>query len=74
VKPRVGLDEVEKRKFLTIPGLELQPLGRPACSHSLYRLRYLGSYNETVHQLNIDFKKDDDSVRRELLYSTLGYP
>jgi hypothetical protein len=28
--PRAGLDDVEKRKFLTLPGLELGPLGRPA--------------------------------------------
>jgi hypothetical protein len=28
-------------------------------------------YNETVHQLFIDFKKAYDSVRRELLYSIL---
>jgi hypothetical protein len=34
VGPRAGLDEVEKRKFLTIPGLELRPLGRPARSKS----------------------------------------
>jgi hypothetical protein len=27
-----------KRKFLTLPGLEPRPLGRPACSQSLYRL------------------------------------
>jgi hypothetical protein len=38
VGPRAGLDDVEKRKFLTIPGLELQPLGSPALSQSLYRL------------------------------------
>jgi hypothetical protein len=38
--PRVDLDEAEKRKFLTLPGLELRPLGRPACSQSLYRLSY----------------------------------
>jgi hypothetical protein len=38
--PRVGLDDVEKRKFLTLPGLELRPLGRPARSQSIYRLRY----------------------------------
>jgi hypothetical protein len=37
---RVGLDDVEKRKFLTLPGLELRLLGRPARSYSLYRLRY----------------------------------
>jgi hypothetical protein len=28
-------------------------------------------YNGTVHQLFIDFKKDYDSVRREVLYSIL---
>jgi hypothetical protein len=44
VDPRAGLDEVKKRKFLTLPGLELRPLGRPARSRSLYWLRYLGSY------------------------------
>jgi hypothetical protein len=44
VGPRAGLDNVEKRKFLTLPGLELLPLSRPARSQSLYRLRYPGSY------------------------------
>jgi hypothetical protein len=28
VHSRAGLDEVEKRKFLTLPGLELRPFGR----------------------------------------------
>jgi hypothetical protein len=28
-------------------------------------------YNETVHQLFIDFKKVYDSVRREVLYNNL---
>jgi hypothetical protein len=32
VGPRANLDDVEKRKFLTLLGLELRPLGRPACS------------------------------------------
>jgi hypothetical protein len=41
--PRAGLDDTEKRKFLTLLGLELRPLCRPACSQSLYRLRYPGS-------------------------------
>jgi hypothetical protein len=40
VDPRAGLDIVEKRNFLILPGLELGPLGRPARSQSLYRLRY----------------------------------
>jgi hypothetical protein len=43
VDPKAGLDDVEKRKFLTLPGLELRPLGLPARSQSLYRLRYPGS-------------------------------
>jgi hypothetical protein len=30
VDPRAGLDDVEKRRFLTLPGLELRYLGRPA--------------------------------------------
>jgi hypothetical protein len=44
VDPRASLDDVEKRKFLTLPGLELRPLCRPAHSQSLYRTRYPGSY------------------------------
>jgi hypothetical protein len=42
VGPRAGLDDVEKRKFFTLPGLELPPLGRPVRSQSPYRLRYPG--------------------------------
>jgi hypothetical protein len=42
VGPRAGLDTVEKRKLLTLPGLELRLLDRPARSQSLYRLRYPG--------------------------------
>jgi hypothetical protein len=43
VGPRAGVDDVEKRKFLSIPGPELRPLDRLARSQSLYRLRYPGS-------------------------------
>jgi hypothetical protein len=32
MSPRAWLDDVEKRKFLTLPGLEVGPLGRPARS------------------------------------------
>jgi hypothetical protein len=48
VGPRAGLDDVEKRKFLTLPGLELRLLGRPARSQSLYRLSYPGSYGPSM--------------------------
>jgi hypothetical protein len=43
VNPRAGLDDVEKRKFLTLSGLEIWPLIRPVHSQSLYRLCYPGS-------------------------------
>jgi hypothetical protein len=48
VDPRADLGDVEKRKFLTLPGLELLTLGRPARSQSLYRLRYPGSISLSV--------------------------
>jgi hypothetical protein len=32
VDPRGGLDDLKKRKFFTLPGLKLRPLGRPARS------------------------------------------
>jgi hypothetical protein len=44
VGPRAVLDHEEKRKFFTLLGLELRPLGRPASSQSLYRLRYPSFY------------------------------
>jgi hypothetical protein len=47
VGPRAGLDDVEKRKFLTLPGRELRPLGCSARSQSLYRLNYPGSFRYT---------------------------
>jgi hypothetical protein len=45
---RAGLDDVENRAFLTIPGLELQPLDRADRSQSLYRLRYLSKCLSTI--------------------------
>jgi hypothetical protein len=42
--PRAGLDNVEKRQFFLLPGLELRPLGRPARSQLLYRFSYSGSF------------------------------
>jgi hypothetical protein len=40
VLPRAGLDDMAKSKFLTLPGLELRPFGRPTHRQSLYRLSY----------------------------------
>jgi hypothetical protein len=52
VDRRAGVDDMEKCKFLTLPGLELRPLSRQARSQSLYRLRY------RVHILYINGSKD----------------
>jgi hypothetical protein len=46
---RTGINDMEMGKFLTLPGLELRPHGRPARSQSLYRLRqpvFMATTNE----------------------------
>jgi hypothetical protein len=58
VDPRAGLDDVEKIIFLTLPGLELRPLGRPVRSQSLYRLRYPGSFVSEVELKIISLHTD----------------
>jgi hypothetical protein len=35
VGSRAGLDDIEMREILLLTGLELLPLGRPACNESL---------------------------------------
>jgi hypothetical protein len=47
---RAGLNDVEKRKFLTLPAFELRLLGRPARRQSLYRLSYPGFLRQHVVQ------------------------
>jgi hypothetical protein len=39
---KTGLDNVERRKIVSLLGFEVRPLGSPARSQSLYRLRYFG--------------------------------
>jgi hypothetical protein len=48
VDPRASLDNVKKRKFLTLLGLELRSLDCPAHSQSLYRLHYPSSHDQRV--------------------------
>jgi hypothetical protein len=43
---RSGVNDVEKRKFLTLPGLELRAISRSARNQSLYRLCYPWNKNE----------------------------
>jgi hypothetical protein len=44
---RAALDDLEKRKFLTLPGLELRPLGRPAVA-SRYTDYAIPAHNLTL--------------------------
>jgi hypothetical protein len=71
VDPRAVLDDVEKRKFLTLPALELRTLGRPAHSPSLYRLRYPGSpfFRNGMRYFSQVFVR-----KRESVSSSLGDP
>jgi hypothetical protein len=57
VGPRAGLDDVEKRKFFTLSGLELQPLSCPAYSWSLYQLRYPGSQHFHITKIILGSRK-----------------
>jgi hypothetical protein len=51
VGPRAGLNEMEKRKFLTLPGLKTRPLGRPSRSQLLYRLCYPASKETEIFKI-----------------------
>jgi hypothetical protein len=55
VDPRAGQGDVEK----TLPGLQLQSLGRSAHSQSLHRLRYPGPITESYPNL-INRKESND--------------
>jgi hypothetical protein len=51
VDPRAGLDNKEKKQFLTLLELELLPLRRPSRSRLLYRLSYPGSQVITYNHI-----------------------
>jgi hypothetical protein len=61
VGPTGSVDDVEKRKYLTLPGLELRPLGRPASSQSLYRLSCLDSHGCAVPKKTFEDMLSSDS-------------
>jgi hypothetical protein len=55
VDPRASLDDLEKRKYLTLSGLKLQPLSHPAQSQSLYQLCYPRSYESMCFAVRFFF-------------------
>jgi hypothetical protein len=65
VDPKAGLENMEKCKFLTVPGLELRPFSCPAYSQSLYHLCYPRSI---MYRYNCKFS-NDNSTTFLVLYS-----
>jgi hypothetical protein len=65
VGPRDGLDDVERRKFLNLPELEL----RPSPSQSLYQMSYPGS-SHSNKQIEVNFIKMDHyyALKMEEIY------
>jgi hypothetical protein len=53
VGPETGLDDVEKRKFLNLPGLELRPLGRPARSQSFTDFVVIRITKRFIHNMHV---------------------
>jgi hypothetical protein len=55
VGPRTSLDDVEKEKFLTLPGLELRPPCHPARSRLVYPLVIVYCYIQLFIQIERRF-------------------
>jgi hypothetical protein len=75
VGPNAVLDDVENRKFLTLPELELRPLGSPARSQSLYRLRYPGFMDKKINKKkNIAYQEMKSLVTEPNIREARHYP
>jgi hypothetical protein len=57
VGPRTGLDDVEERNILPLPGLDLQPFGRRARSQSLYPTALSWLPWHKYKQINVDINR-----------------
>jgi hypothetical protein len=55
VGPRTGIDDLKKGKFLTLPGLELRPLGHLVRSQSHYRLCQLCTLASDINGTSLYF-------------------
>jgi hypothetical protein len=67
VGPTAGLNDVENRQFLTLPALEFRPLGRPARSQLLYRLRYPGGFAYLMPSWSLDVSLHPKALGRTKL-------
>jgi hypothetical protein len=70
--PEPGQDDMEKKKFLPLPGLELWPFDRPARSQSLYRLSYPGSRNNLRAENDSEFCLVDNITYAVPLFSYIS--
>jgi hypothetical protein len=78
VELRAGLDDMEKRKSLTLPRLEFRLLVRPTRSQLLQRLRYPGfykyqEYTEKLHEKalgNPELRRTNESATFSLKKAT----
>jgi hypothetical protein len=57
--PKIGLDNVQRGKFLTLPVLELRFLDRLACRQLQYRLRHRGSFFTLRENHKLQCKKNN---------------
>jgi hypothetical protein len=71
---RAGLDDVEKRKSLTLPGIELRSLTRQARSKLIYRLRYPGSLYYDCIQINTDVNSVLELLYHVVVGDVVGLP
>jgi hypothetical protein len=70
--PRAGLEDVEKRKFLTLQGTRTPTPQSP--SHSLYRLPYIGStvFNSASHVIGRTTTQSMLSCKFKTSFSHMG--
>jgi hypothetical protein len=64
VDPRAGLDAMEERRFLSLPGFQLRPLDRPAHSKWLYKILYPGFNKISPQSLYLK------TIKRQYIYSS----
>jgi hypothetical protein len=79
MSPTAGLHDVEMRKFLILPGLQLRPLCHTACRQSLCRLsRFVSSpanNHSTITPIGIRFRhhrKQETDRNRQRSYSFMA--
>jgi hypothetical protein len=63
--PRAGLDDVEKRKFLTLSRLELRPLGRPAVAIPTTLSGFLAFINILFYSWTLIYRRFRQNIFNE---------